>query len=162
MDHEIRRPVAGSERTIVTVAREVDGEVVPLTREQKRGIPGTFDKIAGEAEKNASALLATMEPELVRDRRGVIEYAVIQSDNHRTASTVFAPDFGEKFAETIGPELFVAIPNRFQVFVFSRQDLAHLRMGEAIISGYLSSNYPVSREIFEWRNGRLRSLGLYR
>jgi hypothetical protein len=54
----------------------------------------------------------------------------------------------------------VAIPTRNQVFVFSRQDDVHLRMAEEIISAYLSSNYPVSREIFALENGNLRSLGV--
>jgi hypothetical protein len=73
---------------------------------------------------------------------------------------VLAPGFAEKFADTLGPDLLVALPNRNQLIVFSRQDQAFARMGEFIISGYLSSNYPVSREIFSLERGKLRSLGV--
>jgi hypothetical protein len=46
------------------------------------------------------------------------------------------------------------------VLIFSKQDDVHLRMAEKIIDAYLSSNYPVSREIFALENGNLRSLGV--
>jgi hypothetical protein len=60
----------------------------------------------------------------------------------------------------IGPDLLVAMPTRNQVLVFSKQDDVHLRLAERIINAYLSSNYPVSREIFALKNGNLRSLGV--
>ena len=80
--------------------------------------------------------------------------------NPLTASAVLAPGFAEAFAKTLGPDLLVAIPNRNQILVFSKQDQAFQMMGEFIISGYLSSTYPVSREIFSLENGCLRSLGV--
>jgi hypothetical protein len=54
------------------------------------------------------------------------------------------------------------MPSRNTVLVFSRQDVQHLRLAEAVIDAYLSSNYRVSREIFALENGRLRSLGVLR
>ena len=160
MDYEIRRSSADSQRTILAVTR-VDGqEITPLTREQKRGIPITYAQILDEARQSASATLESLTPTFTRDRRGVIEYALLESENPLTASTVLAPDFSEKFSKTLGPDLLVAMPNRFQVFVFSRQDQAYQQMAEAIIAAYLSATYPVSREIFALENGRLRSLGV--
>jgi len=160
-DAAIRRPIANSQRTILVVARVVDGEIQPLTREEKRSIPGTFGEIQSAALESASVILANITPTYVRDKNGVIEYAVLRSDNPLTASTVLAPDFQEKFASTIGPDLLVAMPSRFEVFVFSKQDTTYRRMNEAIIAGYLEATYPVSREIFALEAGRLRSLGVY-
>lgn len=161
-DHKMRRAIPGSERTIVSMARVVDGEVVPLTRDQKRGIPITFAEIEAEARRSASEVFSQLKPTYVRDRRGVIEYAVLESENPLTATSVLAPEFAQAFASTLGPDLLVAIPTQFQVFVFSRQDLAYQRMGETLIASYLEATYPVSREIFALENGRLRSLGEYR
>lgn len=160
-ENKMRRPIEGSERTVLVMARVMDGETVPLTRTQKAGIPVTFAMIEADARQGASAVFARQKPVYVRDRHGVIDYALIESDDPLTATCVLAPEFGEKFSKTLGPDILVAVPNRNQVFVFSKQDDAYQRMGEAVVQAYLSSNHPVSREIFAWEKGRLRSLGLY-
>jgi hypothetical protein len=160
MDHKMRRPIDGSQRTILAIARVVDGEIGPLTREQKKSVHKTFEQILAEALKTASVTLARMKPEFFRDKNGVIRHAAIESPDPLTASSVLAPEFGETFRNTLGPDLLVAIPTRNQVLVFSKQDDAHLRLSETIIGNYLGSNFPVSREIFAWENGRLRSLGV--
>jgi hypothetical protein len=160
MDHKMRRSIEGSKRTILAVARVVDGDIDPLTREQKKSVHKTFDQIRAEALKTASDTLARLKPEFFRDQNGVIRHAAIESPDPLTASCVLAPEFGETFRNTLGPDLLVAIPTRNQVLVFSRQDDAHLRLSETIIGNYLNSNFPVSREIFAWENGRLRSLGV--
>ena len=160
MDHKMRRPIEGSQRTTLAIARVVDGEIEPLTREQKKSVHMTFDQIRAEALKTASSTLARMKPEFLRDKNGVIRHAAIESPDPLTASCVLAPEFGETFRDTLGPDLLVAIPTRNQILVFSKQDDAHLRLAETIIGNYLSSNEPVSREIFAWESGRLRSLGV--
>lgn len=160
MDHKMRRPIEGSQRTVLAIARVVDGEIEPLTREQKKNVHMTFGQIRAESLKTASATLARMKPAFIRDKNGVIRHAAIESSDPLTASCVLAPEFGERFRSTLGPDLLVAIPNRNQVLVFSRQDDTHLRLAETIIGNYLSSNHPVSREIFAWEGGRLRSLGV--
>jgi len=160
MDHKMRRPIDGSQRTTLAIARVVDGEIEPLTREQKKSVHMTFDQIRAEALKTASSTLARMKPEFLRDKNGVIRHAAIESTDPLTASCVLAPEFGETFRSTLGPDLLVAIPTRNQILVFSKQDDTHLRLAETIIGNYLSSNQPVSREIFAWESGRLRSLGV--
>jgi len=160
MDHKMRRPIEGSQRTTLAIARVVDGEIEPLTREQKKTVHMTFEQIRAEAMKTASSTLARMKPEFLRDKNGVIRHAAIESPDPLTASCVLAPEFGETFRSTLGPDLLVAIPTRKQILVFSKQDDTHLRLAETIIGNYLSSNQPVSREIFAWESGRLRSLGV--
>jgi len=160
MDYKMRRPIEGSQRTTLAIARVVDGEIEPLTREQKKSVHMTFDQIRAEALKTASSTLSRMKPEFMRDKNGVIRHAAIESPDPLTASCVLAPEFGETFRSTLGPDLLVAIPTRNQILVFSKQDDTHLRLAETIIGNYLSSNQPVSREIFAWESGRLRSLGV--
>lgn len=160
MDYKMRRPVAGSERTILAVVRVEDGEIRPLTREEKKSVNMTFEEIEQEARKTASDVLSRIQPRFVRNKNKVIEYAVLESSDPLTASCVLAPEFAAKFAATLGPDLLVAMPNRNQVLVFCRQDTQFQQLSEFIVSGYLSSNYPVSREIFELDKGRLRSLGV--
>jgi hypothetical protein len=161
-EHQMRRPVEGSSRTVLSVCRMVDGEPEPLTREQKKSVHRTYEQVRAEGLKTASRVLAGLQPVHVRDSKGVIRHAELRSGHPLTASTVLAPEFTELFRDTLGPDLLVAMPHRNLVFVFSRQDEAHLLMGEEIIQGYLNAVYPVSREVFSLEDGRLQSLGVLR
>ena len=138
MDYKVRKKIDGSERTILALVRDMDGEIYGAEGGHDRVMAMALKKIDQEARETAAGVLASI----------------------KTASCVLAPGFAEKFADTIGPDLLVALPTRNQLLVFSRQDQAFEKMGEYIISGYLGSNYPVSREIFSLENGRLRSLGV--
>lgn len=160
MDYKVRKPVAGSERTILALVRLRDGEIYGAEGGHERVMAMAMKEIEPDARRMAAEVFASIQPEFVRDKNGVIQYAVLESGNPLTASCVLAEGFAEKFADTLGPDILVAMPNRNQVLVFSRQDNAFAKMGEYIISGYLGSNYPVSREIFALEGGRLRSLGV--
>ena len=160
MDYKVRRPVAGSERTILALVRLRDGGISGAEGGHDRTLAMAMKAISPDAQRTAQDVLASLEPQFVRDNNGVIQYAILESKNPLTASAVLAPGFAERFASTLGPDILVALPNRFQILVFSRQDQTFQKMGEAIISGYLGSDYPVSREIFALENGRLRSVGV--
>ena len=155
-------PIQGSDRTVLVAARLVDGELVPFTKadEAKRGATG--EKILADAARTASAVLAGLKPDYVRDEKKVIQYAVLRSDSPLTASAVLAPNFAETFAQTLGPELLVAIPNRNTVFVFPKQSLVYQTFSDTMFAEYQSSAYPVSRELFELRKGKLIAIGTYR
>ena len=160
MDYKVRRKIDGSERTILALVRVKDGEIHAAEGGRDRVMAMAMKQIDPEAALTAAAIFSSIKPQFVRDKNGVIQYAVLESENPLTASCVLAPGFAEKFADTLGPDLLVALPNRNQLLVFSRQDQAFEKMSESIISGYLGSNYPVSREIFSLQNGKLRSLGV--
>jgi hypothetical protein len=160
MDHKMRRPIEGSQRTVLAIARIVNGEIQPLTREEKKSVDMTYPMIREQAMQTASEIFRQMKPVFVRNQNQVIQYAAIESDDPLTASCVLAPEFAAAFEKTLGPDLLVAMPTRNQVLVFSKQDNIHLRLAERIINAYLSSNHPVSREIFALENGNLRSLGV--
>lgn len=159
-EHKMRRPIEGSRRTVISVCRMVDGEPEPLTREQKKSVHMTYAQVRVEALKTASRVLAGLKPVFVRDGNGVIRHAELRGVHPLTASTVLAPEFGAMFRDTLGPDLLVAMPHRNVVYVFSRQDDAHLLKAEEIIQTYLNAVYPVSREVFALEDGRLRSLGV--
>jgi len=160
MDYKVRRKIEGSERTILALVRVKDGEIYAAEGGHDRIMNMAMKRIDAEAAQTAAGVFSSIRPQFVRDKNGVIQYAVLESANPLAASCVLAPGFAEKFADTLGPDLLVALPNRNQLLVFSRQDQAFEKMGEFIISGYLGSNYPVSREIFSLQNGKLRSLGV--
>ena len=53
-------------------------------------------------------------PAYTRNRKKVIEYAELHSDQPIVASAVVAPGFLKLFKDTLGEKVFVIIPNRFK------------------------------------------------
>ena len=162
MRHEAAWPIPGSKTAVLTPARLVDGDVQPLRRDEvvERGV--TRKKILSSSATSASEVLSTLKPRYVRDTNKVIQYAVLESESPLTASAVLAPEFAGLFTETLGPDVLVAIPNRFRIFVFPRDSFLYQSFSDLIFVEYQSTPYPVTREIFEVRDGKLLAIGSYR
>jgi hypothetical protein len=162
MHYEASWPIDGAERTVLVPARYVNGEVLPLKSNDILTLGATRDTILASAPKAASEVLATLTPRFIRDENKVIQCAVLESASPLTASAVLAPEFGTLFRETLGPEILVAVPNRFRIFVFPQGTPAFQRFSEIVIAEYDSSSYPVSKELFTLRKGKLTAVGSYR
>jgi hypothetical protein len=162
MHYEATWPIDAAARTVLVPARYVNGEVLPLKSEDILTLGATREKILASAPKAASEVLATLTPRFIRDVKNVIQYAVLESENPLTASAVLAPEFASLFSETLGPDVLIAIPNRFRIFVFPRGTPAFQRLSEIVIAEYDSSSYPVSKELFTIRKGKLTAIGSYR
>lgn len=162
MPHEVSWSIPQSQRTVYVPARMVNGEPKALTKAEFDRILPTPADIDRSARQAASLVCKTLKPEYVRDERKIIQYAVITSENSLTATAVLAPEFPELFAKTLGPDLLVAIPNRNKIYVFPKLSPSYQVLTEAVIADYESSSHPVSRELFEYENGRLQALGIYR
>jgi hypothetical protein len=162
MRYESAWPIQGAERTVLVPARYVNGEVLPLRRDEALSLGVTRDEILASSSKAASEVLAGLKPRFVRDENNVIQCAILESDSPLTASAVLAPEFAALFNETIGPEILVAIPNRFRVFVFPKDTSAYEGFSDYVIAEYDSSPYPVSKELFSIRKGKLIAVGSYR
>jgi hypothetical protein len=162
MHYESSWPIEGAQRTVLVPARYVNGELLPLTSNEVVTLGATQDKVLAAASKAASEVLATLTPRFIRDENNVIECAVLESENPLTASAVLAPEFPKLFSETLGPDVLVAIPNRFRIFVFPRGTPTYQRFSDIVIAEYDSSSYPISKELFSVRKGKLFAIGSYR
>ena len=162
MRYESAWPIAGSETAVLVPARYVDGEVLPLKREEVLTFGVTRKQILEQAPIAAGKVLKGLKPEYVRDENKVIQYAVLGSDSPLTASAVLAPGFTDQFAETLGPDVLIAIPNRYRILVFPRNTTATQGLSDVIFAEYTGSPYPVSREVFAIRKGKLIAIGRYR
>jgi hypothetical protein len=159
MAHDIVWPIAGSTQTVLLPVRIPGSEPEALTLTQTKNPALSRSQILNDAQKNASSFFATLTPTLVRDDRGVIRYAVLESTDPRLATCVLAPEFTEQFLETIGPDALIAIPNRNRIYIFPRSDVPGAELSERIFIDYRSSNHPISREVFETKEGTLRAVG---
>ena len=162
MHYESAWPIVGSETAVLVPARYENGEVLPLKRDEILQLSVTRRQILESAPRTAASVLATLQPEYIRDSNKVIQYAVLKSTNPLTASAVLAPDFTKMFTETLGPDVLFCIPNRYTILVFPQESSATLNLSDLIFAEYQGSPYPVSREIFALRRGKLIAIGRYR
>lgn len=152
-------PVPDSARTVLVPVRLQGDEVERLTEiEALKFGRGPLEEATAQA---AAALLKSIEPVLHRDARGVIEFVELKSPSPVTASVVFAPGLRERFADTLGPDPLVVIPNRFQVFIFPRQATSVQEFAPMIFDAYDATAYPVSPEVFEVTDEGLKAYGVF-
>lgn len=153
--------IEGTKATVLTPARIRGGEASYLTKDEFAGMKIDLDSIRRTARAAATAVLAELKPEFVRDAKGVVLFARITSDSPATASAVLAPDFAAKFADTLGPDLLVAIPNRYRIYVYPALASRFQDTAELVLRDYELSPYPVSKEVFRITPQGLRAVGTF-
>lgn len=126
--------------------------------------PGTmfssdWDHFLKQAQERSSLLLATLNPAMIRDIHGVIQMAVISTDNPLTASCILLPGFLKRFSAIFGPEVVIAIPARNKIYIFPKLANQLQAMAGTIRDDYLISPQPVSTELFELSKKGLRTIG---
>lgn len=158
----IRRYLPGSRATILYPAtRESGGRISPADPQSSLS-SGTWDKILSCWREDASLLLATLNPEMIRDGDGVIQAAVLRSTDPLVSTCMLLPGFLDRFSAVFGPEILVAVPSETTLYVFPK--LANRMSGfrERIVDEFLLSPRPVSTEFFELSRKGLRGAGDFR
>lgn len=101
--------------------------------------------------KRADGIVDAIEPDFRRDSRGVIDYALIESENPWLSTAVLSERFLPRFEREFGERLHVILIDRHRIFVFPVDGgklasyapaLADLYHDETVI------RHPVSLEIF--------------
>lgn len=154
--------VPGAQRTDFAGGSAGEEGPVAFSRVQWEALGMTWEAFFGNARANAAAELAGLKPKYVRDRRTkVIEYATLSSEQPIMAGAVLAPKFLALFADTLGPKLLVAVPNRHTAFVFPALASNYQALAPQVIEAYRATSYPVSLEVFEFGPEGIRAVGVY-
>ncbi len=155
----VQRFLPGSKRTVLFPARiGRHGEITPLQGDSALS-DASWDSFLKESRERAGLILATIEPRMIRDARGVIQMAVISRDDPMTASCILAPGFLQRFSAIFGPELIVAIPARNKIYIFPKLANRLPDISLTITDDYLISPMPVSTELFEISKKGIRAVG---
>ena len=159
----VGRFLPASKRTLLIPATmDRLGTVLPLGCSNGPGAdlsPEAWDRFLKASRESSSLLMATLDPVMVRDNRGVIQMAVISTDSPLTASCILLPGFLQRFSAIFGPELIVAIPSRQKIYVFPKLANRIPDASQLIRDDYLISPMPVSKELFELSSKGLRAIG---
>ena len=147
-------------------AKREDGTtdaVAFLSKEQFAKMSVDWNTFSAKTAAAASAELAKIQPEFIRDRNQVIECAILRAkvpgDNVTIA--VLAPDFLKRFTPLFGRKMLLAIPDNQTVYLFPKLASRYQDYGERVLAVYRKSESPVSREVFELSAEGLRAIGEY-
>jgi hypothetical protein len=155
----IYRFLPGSKRTLLYPARRGKGtDAVPFAGKLS---PAEWDLFVKTARERSSLLLSTLNPTMVRDSHGVIQMAVIVSEDPLATSCILTPGFLQRFSAIFGPELLVAVPARNRIYVFPKLANSLPSAIGSMRDDYLISPMPLSTEIFELSRFGLRTIGSF-
>jgi hypothetical protein len=91
----------------------------------------------------------------------VITALRVDSSDPTLSSILLLPDLGNRYADLLGPDCYFAVPNRRTIFFFPRLATDIQSFAPLVHSLYHNDPWPISTEIFEIANGRLRVCGRF-
>ena len=153
-------PVEGTKETVLTFYRAVDDEtLVPAKPRELSNLEQAAAKRL--TESHARKLLGMIRPEIIRDSHGVITALRIHSSDPTLSGILLLPDIGNHYTNLLGPDCYFAVPNRQTVLLFPRL-ASHIQSFSPLVhSLYHNDPWPISTEIFEITNGKLRASGQF-
>ena len=155
--------IPGARKTVFSAAYQGRLGARHYSREQFRKASPEGWKAFFEAGKAAAAEhLKSLKPKFVRDDDKVIQYAVITADHPLTPAVILAPNFAALFAEKLGEQLLIVIPNRSTVIVFPKFANALDQYSPTLGGLFDDAIYPASEEIFELTKDGIRVVGSFR
>jgi hypothetical protein len=155
-------PIPGAERCEWAAAiLSPDGTARCAAREEWDAAGLGREALEAAAAALGDRLLDGAEEEKLRDRKGILEAAVLRTASHAAAALLFSPRFRARYEPLFGPEFLVAIPNRFTLCLFPKHAGNHPDYAPMIRDAYRATPYPVSREVFELGPGGLRAVGVF-
>ena len=161
MGHAVSFPIEGAKSTVLAPARMGEFGVEFSTVADWVGAGLKEDAVRNMSRTIATEWLKHVKPRLVRNRKKVVEYAVLQSDKLPVSVTVFAPEFWKQFEDVFGPKMAVVIPNRQTVFVFPGVAVDYSEFAPLIIEAWRSSAPKASLEVFELSETGLKAVGRF-
>ncbi|MEM9015522.1 MAG: hypothetical protein AAGC68_00815 [Verrucomicrobiota bacterium] len=145
---ELHRKPEGAQKTILVPFYEWDYGVRAFTKETWKEQAMSWERVLPAAEALADKVAEQIEPELVRDHRDIIQYAIVADKDPFLSSVLLSPRFLGRFRDTLGDRLQVVIVDRHQLFVFPATGGKIAEFGPALVDAFRQTSLPVSLEVF--------------
>jgi hypothetical protein len=154
----LTKPIEGTKQTLLAYYRAVDSETLAPAEPQElaeKDRPASTQQTLDHARR----LLGLVKPELIRDSSGVITALRLEFPDPTFSSLLLLPDLGNRYADLLGPDCYFAVPNRQTILCFPRLATDIQSFAALVHSLYHNDPWPISTEIFEIADGRLRVCG---
>ena len=154
----LTKSIEGTKQTLLAYYRAVDSETLAPAKPQElaeKDRPASTQQTLDHARR----LLAIVKPELIRDSSGVITALRLECPDPTFSSILLLPDLGSRYADLLGPDCYFAVPNRQTILCFPRLATDIQSFAALVHSLYHNNPWPISTEIFEIADGRLRVCG---
>jgi hypothetical protein len=161
MGHQVAQPIPDAKKTVLAVAQVTTIGIEFPSRERWADLGIAEAALLESSRKLAAGWLAQLKPEFTRDKKKVVQFAVLQSGEVPVAATVLAPEFWRQFEEIFGPKMRVVIPNRQTVFVFPDVGTDLDQYAPMVIQAWRSRWPKVSLEVLELSEKGLRAIGSF-
>jgi hypothetical protein len=159
--HKVTQPIAGSKETVLAAARWTDIGPDFCTTDEWKDAAMDEKKIAATTREQCVEWLKATKPQLVRDERKIVEFALLKSDTVPVASLVLAPEFHKEFEPVFGPKMIVVMPNLYTVFIFPGIAGNQNAYSDLVLAAWHGNAPKVSREVFELTAGGIRAVGIF-
>ena len=121
------------------------------------------DSFAERARTAADRILASMQPELIKDDAGRVRYAVYRGDDPVIACLLVAPSLAKVFLNIFGKEIWVAAPDRHALYVFPPNPAVVDDFSRDMQERFETDAFAASEEVFIIREtGEMKAVGTFR
>lgn len=156
----LARPLPDAKFTVIVPAKE--DSVLGLTHYNKEEFAATgldWDQFMSKAAAAATRLLVSIKPVVAKDASGQVAYVKLQSERPFAASVVLSPRLVPLFQSVLGDRLVALMPDRYTVYLFSRNFGQFQSFGQKIINDHAEAVYPCSIEVFEISREGIKCIG---
>ena len=151
--------IPGAKKTVLAAAHESKYGLRTFSDVEWRDKAYDLREFYAEAERTADAVVDAMQPEMVRDSREVIEYALVKSEDAFLSTAITSKRFLPRFEREFGEELRVVVVDRHIFYVFPAVGGKLEDYGSAIAEIFRTTRFPVSLEVFEVNSEGYRVVG---
>lgn len=145
---EISRKPEGARSTLLVPFHEWDYGVRPIPSKlwKERGFE--WDRFVEISRAIADGILEKVEPRVVRDSRGIVEYVDLSDKDPFLTSILLSDKLLDRFRETLGDRVFAVLVDRHRVYLFPATGGDINDYGPGIVDEYRATEFPVSLEVF--------------
>lgn len=158
-DHDVARKAEGAVRTLIVPFYEWDYGVRAFSEEEweKRGL--TWEKLMNYSSGLAKVLLEKIEPEVVRDERGIVQYVILANRDPFLTGLILTPLLRESYRGLLGDRIHAIPIDRNRIYLFPATGGALADFGPALVDEFRRAPLPVSLEIFLLDEEGYRAIG---
>ena len=156
----IKVTLEGTTKTVLAYYRMVDSETLAPAKPQEL-TEEAQSAVERETIEHARRLLEVIRPEIIRDSNGVITGLLVQSSDPTLSAILLLPDVGNRYANLLEPDCYFAAPNRRTILFLPRLATDIQTFAPLVHSLYHNDPWPISTEVFEIVDGKLRADGQF-